>query len=55
MALHVGASSSVAAVELRDHGVERAGHVRAGVAVGHRVHVQPVDPRGVRLHGVAEA
>ena len=34
-------------VHLGDHGVEGAGHVRAGVAVGHRIHVEPVDPRGM--------
>ena len=28
--------------ELLDHRLEREGHVRAGVAVGHRVDVQPV-------------
>ena len=41
-------------VELGDHGVERASHVGAGVAVGHRVDVEPVDALGVDLHRVAE-
>ncbi len=41
------------AVHLGDDGIERAGHVGAGVAVGHRVDVQPVEsvrvvPNGVR-------
>ena len=47
MASHVPARSSRRRLHLGDHRVERAGHVGAGVAVGHRVHVEPVDaPRG---------
>ena len=49
------------AVHLLDDGVERAGHVGAGVAVGDRVHVEPVEPVGVgsdrvavRAHAVAQ-
>ena len=41
-------------VHLGDDGIERASHVRAGVAVGHRVHVQPVEAAGMGPHGVAE-
>ena len=37
-----------------DHdGVERAGHVGAGVAVGHGIDVEAVEPRGVGPDGVA--
>ena len=35
--------------------LEREGHVRAGVAVGHRVHVEPVDAVLVGPQGVPEA
>ena len=34
--------------------VECAGHVRAGVAVGNRVHVETVESAGVRPHRVTE-
>ena len=30
-------------VELGHHGLDREGHVGAGVAVGHRIDVQPID------------
>jgi hypothetical protein len=42
------------AIDLGDHGVERAGHVRAGVAVGHGVHVEAVDRLLVGAHDIAE-
>ena len=32
--------------------IQRAGHVRAGVAIGDRVDVQAVDARGVLTHRV---
>ncbi len=41
-------------VHLGDHRVERAGHVRAGVAVGNRIDVQPVQPVGVIANRVAK-
>ena len=41
-------------VDLGDHRVERPAHVRAGVAVGHRVDVQGVDRGGMCHEGVAE-
>ena len=44
----------VGQVELGDHGIERSGHVGAGVAVGNRVDVEPIDALGVDLQGVAE-
>ena len=40
-------------VELRDHRLEGERHVRAGVAVGDRVHVEPVELVLVRAQGVA--
>jgi hypothetical protein len=42
------------AVHLFHDGVERAGHVRPGVTVGDRVHVQPVEHLGVRSNRVSE-
>ena len=45
IASHVGVELGGRRLHLGDHGVERAGHVGAGVAVGHRVHVEPVDGR----------
>ena len=50
MASHVASSPARAPVHLGDDGVERAGHVGAGVAVGHRVDVEPVDGSGVGPH-----
>ena len=44
----------IGTLHLGHHGVERAGHVGAGVAVGHGIHVEPVEPAGVVAHGVAE-
>ena len=41
-------------LDLGDHGLQRARHVRAGVAVGHRVHVEPVDADLVVAHHVTE-
>ncbi len=44
----------VGALQLGNHRIERACHVGAGVAIGNRVDVEPVDPRGVSLHRIAE-
>ena len=44
----------VGEVELGHHRVQRAGHVGAGIAIRHRVHVEAVDAVGVHLHRVAE-
>ena len=42
-------------IQLGDHRVERAGHVRAGVAIRNGVHVQPIQGCGVGAHGRGEA
>ena len=55
MALHTSArpAAGVDAVELAHDGLEREGHVRPGVPVGHRVDVQPVDVALVQPESVA--
>jgi hypothetical protein len=45
----------VGAVELGHHRLEGEGHVRARVAVGHRIHVEPVQLLLVRTESVAIA
>ena len=54
IAWHTSAIDSDCA-QLRAHRLERERHVGAGVAVGHRVDVEPVELLLVRAHGVAEA
>ena len=55
MASHVGVEVALGrVVHLGDDGVERARHVGAGVAVGHRVDVEAVEAAGVGAHRVAE-
>ncbi len=44
-----------AVAQLAAHGFERERHVRAGIAVGYRVDVQPVELFLVRAERVAEA
>ena len=41
-------------LHLANDGVERAGHVGPGIAVGHRVHVQAIDALLMGLHGITE-
>ena len=41
-------------VEFGNNGIERAGHVGPGVAIGHRIDVEAIDSGGVRLHGVSK-
>ena len=45
---------AVGPLELGHHGVQRSSHVSARIAVGNRVHVEPVDALGVHFHGVAK-
>ena len=55
MAWHTAAMSS--AVDGGDrvaHRIERERHVRAGVAVGHRIHIEAIDPLFVRFQGVTK-
>ena len=44
----------VSAFEFGYHRIKSAGHIGARVAIRHRVHVHPVDARGMGFHRVAE-
>ena len=44
----------VGGFHLGDHGIERSRHVGPGVAVGNRVHVQPIECAGVLSNRVAK-
>ena len=53
IALQTAAMSGWRGLDLGDHRLEGQAHVRAGVAVGHRVDVEPVDRLAVRRQGVS--
>ena len=53
IALHTAAMSSSAPSSSADDRLQGEGHVGAGVAVGHRVDVEPVDGLLVGREGVA--
>ena len=55
IALHTGGQVAVGAVELLAHRRQGERHVRAGVAVGHGVDVEPVDARLVGVERVPVA
>jgi hypothetical protein len=44
----------ICTLEFGDYGIERSRHVGARIAIGHWVHIEQVDSRGVTLHGVTE-
>ena len=41
-------------IEFGDNSVKRARHVRAGVTIRHRIHIQTVNAAGMAFHRVAE-
>jgi hypothetical protein len=44
----------VCAFEFGYHSIKRAGHICAGVAIGHWVHIHPVDAWSMGFHRVAK-
>jgi hypothetical protein len=41
-------------VEFGNDRIEGTGHVRPGVAVGHRIHIEAIDSGGMSLDGISE-